>query len=77
MAKIEWILCPVCGNKTRNQIREDTVLLNFPLYCPKYTHEILIEEKQSWETQTSKLLYKMEKTVWTTRKHISAIYITI
>ena len=23
MAKIEWILCPVCGNKTRNQIRED------------------------------------------------------
>lgn len=33
------------------------------LCCPKYTHEILIEEKQSWETQTSKLLYKMEKTV--------------
>ena len=29
MTKIEWILCPVCGNKTRNQIREDTVLLNF------------------------------------------------
>ena len=19
----QWILCPVCGNKTRNQIRED------------------------------------------------------
>ena len=26
MAKIEWILCPVCGNKTRNRIREDTIL---------------------------------------------------
>lgn len=46
MTKIEWILCPVCGNKTRNQIREDTVLLNFPLYCPKCKHETLIEAKK-------------------------------
>ena len=22
----QWILCPLCGNKTRNKIREDTVL---------------------------------------------------
>ncbi len=22
----EWILCPICGNKTRDRIREDTVL---------------------------------------------------
>ena len=43
MAKMEWILCPVCGNKTRNQIREATVLLNFPLYCPKCKQETLIE----------------------------------
>ena len=21
----EWILCPICGNKTRNKCREDTV----------------------------------------------------
>lgn len=46
MAKIEWILCPVCGNKTRNQIREDTVLLNFPLYCPKCKQETLIGAKK-------------------------------
>lgn len=46
MTKTEWILCPVCGNKTRNQIREDTVLLNFPLYCPKCKHETLIEAKK-------------------------------
>lgn len=45
MVKIEWILCPVCGNKTRNQIREDTVLLNFPLYCPKCKQETLISVK--------------------------------
>lgn len=41
----EWILCPVCGNKTRLQIREDTELKNFPLYCPKCKRESLIEAK--------------------------------
>lgn len=46
MTKTEWILCPVCGNKTRNQIREDTVLLNFPLYCPKCRQETLIKAKK-------------------------------
>lgn len=24
--KTKWIHCPVCGNKTRDRIREDTVL---------------------------------------------------
>ena len=32
MGKVEWILCPVCGSKTRNKVREDTVLKNYPLY---------------------------------------------
>lgn len=35
MNKVEWIRCPVCRNKTRLQIRADTELKNFPLYCPK------------------------------------------
>lgn len=34
--------CPVCGNKTRNRIRYDTVLKNFPLYCPKCKQQTLI-----------------------------------
>lgn len=38
----EWILCPICGNKTRLRIREDTVLEKFPLYCPKCKQETLI-----------------------------------
>ena len=42
---IDWICCPICGNKTRNQIREDTELKNFPLYCPKCKRETLIEAK--------------------------------
>lgn len=43
--KENWILCPICGNKTRVQIRADTELKNFPLYCPKCKQESLIEVK--------------------------------
>lgn len=46
MEKISnWLLCPICGNKTRDRIREDTVLINYPLYCPKCKQETLIEAK--------------------------------
>ncbi len=45
MGKSECILCPVCGNKTRDRIKEDTVLKNYPLYCPKCKQESLIEAK--------------------------------
>lgn len=41
-----WIMCPVCNNKTRNKVREDTVLINFPLYCPKCKQETLINLQQ-------------------------------
>ena len=42
MNKTEWILCPICGNKTRTMIREDTELRNFLLYCPKCKKEAII-----------------------------------
>ena len=42
----KWLLCPVCGNKTRNKIREDTLLINYPLYCPKCKQESLISVKK-------------------------------
>lgn len=45
--KVEWILCPVCGNKTRDRIREDTELKNFPLYCPKCKQESLVDVKET------------------------------
>lgn len=35
MQDAEWIRYPVCGSKTRDRIREDSVLKNYPLYCPK------------------------------------------
>lgn len=39
----EWLLCPICGNKTRTKIRTDTILVKYPLYCPKCKKESLIE----------------------------------
>ena len=30
-----WLRCPQCGKKTRTQVREHTVLEDFPLFCPK------------------------------------------
>ena len=60
MSKNEnWILCPACGNKTRLQIRADTELKNFPLYCPKCKQESLINAKDLQVT-VIKNLYKKE-----------------
>lgn len=42
----EWVYCPVCGNKTRLRLREDTVLTHFPLFCPKCKKESLIDAKE-------------------------------
>ncbi|MFQ9425297.1 MAG: cysteine-rich KTR domain-containing protein [Evtepia gabavorous] len=46
MQQEKWILCPVCNNKTRLRIREDTEIKNFPLYCPKCKQENLINVKK-------------------------------
>ena len=43
---IEWIHCPICGGKTRNKIRGDTELRNYPLYCPKCKKKSLIDVKR-------------------------------
>ena len=45
MEKNKWIRCPICGSKTRDRIREDTILKNYPLYCPKCKQESLIDAK--------------------------------
>lgn len=42
MHKEVWIFCPVSQNKTRLKARHDTVLKNFPLFCPKCKQETLI-----------------------------------
>ena len=43
--KSKWILCPTCGRKTHDKMREDTEMKNFPLYCPKCKQETLVDVK--------------------------------
>ena len=45
MKEANWIFCPLCNGKTRVKIREDTVLKNFPIYCPKCKQETLKSAK--------------------------------
>lgn len=55
MQNTDWIYCPVCGNKTRGRIREDTILKNYPLYCPKCKQQTLITLKLSMMSRVSSL----------------------
>ena len=41
-----WVCCPICGGKTRTKVYEKTVLVKFPLYCPKCKKEICIDVVQ-------------------------------
>lgn len=38
-----WVSCPLCGRKTHTKVYQDTVLVKFPLYCPKCKKETLID----------------------------------
>lgn len=41
-----WVLCPVCGAKTRLQLLPETELKAFPLFCPKCRSESVINAKR-------------------------------
>ena len=44
-AEERWVLCPVCGAKTRLRILQRTVLRDFPLFCPKCKRESIINAR--------------------------------
>lgn len=60
MQKTKWVRCPVCGSKTRLQIRADTEVKIFPLYCPKCKRETLIEVKNLQVTVIKGLVAKTQ-----------------
>lgn len=41
-----WVCCPICNGKTRTKVAENTMLLNFPLYCPKCKRETMVNVVQ-------------------------------
>lgn len=58
MSAMEWVRCPICEKKTRLQLRADTELKNFPLYCPKCKQESLIDAKDLQVTVIKRLEIK-------------------
>lgn len=38
-----WVRCPICRGKTRTKVYADSVLVKFPLYCPKCKHTTCID----------------------------------
>ena len=41
--KSRFVRCPLCGKKTRTKVYEETVLLHFPLFCPKCDNEVMVD----------------------------------
>lgn len=45
MIQYKWVLCPICGGKTRTKIRPDTEAKNLIVFCPKCKRENLVNIK--------------------------------
>lgn len=41
-----WIHCPECRCRTRTKIKRETILRNFPIFCPKCKHECMIDVEE-------------------------------
>lgn len=61
MERFEWICCPVCGGKTRDRIREDTILKNYPLFCPKFNVAFSISTERLLNIVFLVVLYEVER----------------
>lgn len=60
-----WVICPLCKAKTRLKLLPDTVLKNYPLFCPKCKKEVIINAEhlevsiaQEDKTCTKRLVMK-------------------
>ena len=49
-----FVLCPLCGGKPRLKLLSDTVLKNYPLFCPKCKKEVIINAEHLEVTVTKK-----------------------
>lgn len=73
-----WLRCPVCGNKTRLKVLQDTELIKFPLYCPKCKQETLVNVKEtnlSVIRTVNQISKEEDELWWIHRKFIPALKI--
>lgn len=43
MTQYQWVLCPICGGKTRTKIRPDTEAKNLIVFCLKCKRESVVD----------------------------------
>ncbi|MBU3099394.1 MULTISPECIES: cysteine-rich KTR domain-containing protein [Clostridium] len=53
MCEFKWIIYSICGNKTRIQVRVDTLLVNFSLLSEKESD--IITKKWHWKNEDGSL----------------------
>ena len=49
MTQYQWVLCPICGGKTRTKIRMDTEAKNLIVFCPKCKRESVVNIEKKIE----------------------------
>lgn len=55
MREAEFVRCPICGEKTRTKIRDDSILIRHLLYCPKCKAECLVNIRNNSITVLERL----------------------
>lgn len=38
-----FVHCPLCKGKTKVKVNKDTILINFPLFCPWCKRETIVD----------------------------------
>ena len=45
-SRFNWLICPVCGGKTKVHVLENTVLQNFPLFCTRCKNQSVVNVQE-------------------------------
>lgn len=57
----KFILCPICGGKTRTKIRPDTEAKNLIVFCPKCKKESVVDIEKKDRTAMQVPFIKISK----------------
>lgn len=50
--KEQWVYCPICGNKIKLKINEDTEIKNLPSFCSKCKNTFIIDVERPFKVIT-------------------------
>jgi len=57
------LLCPICNGKTRTDVLRDTIMENFPLFCPKCKSTTIVTVKHSSDKGDFPFSMEVEKII--------------